>query len=106
MATVTFIDRGGHRSVPQTADFRDGDPGGPTVSGASYTGSKLNIKGAGFSAQLLIEINGRVVGIYSSTSDRKVKIKGNPNRLGLHSGPNRLRVLNGNSRSNLFVLEL
>jgi len=106
MATVTFIDRGGHRSAPQTADFSDGDPGGPTLSGASYTGSKLNIKGAGFSAQLLVEINGRVVGIYPSATDRKVKVKGDPNRLGLHAGPNRLRVLNGNSRSNLFVLDL
>jgi len=105
MATVVFIDRRGNRSAPQTADFSRGDSGGPTVSGASYSGSKLMIKGAGFSAQVLIEINGVVVGIYQPGSPKKIKIKGNPSRLNLRAGPNRLRVLNGNSRSNFFVLD-
>lgn len=105
MATVVFIDRRGNRSAPQTADFSHGDSGGPTVSNASYNGNKLNIKGAGFSAQVLIEINGLVVGIYQSSSARKIKVKGNPGRLNLLAGPNRLRVLSGNSRSNLFVLD-
>src|SRR6185503_11118667 len=104
MATVVFIDRRGNRSAPQTADFSRGDSGGPTVSGGSYNGSKLMIKGAGFSAQVLIEINGVVVGIYQPGSAKKIKIKGNPSRLNLRAGANRLRVLNGNSRSNLFVL--
>ena len=106
MATVTFIDRGGHRSAPQTTNFSGGDSGGPRVSGASYVNNRLTIKGASFSAQVVVEINGRVVGIYASATDRKLKVKGDPNRLGLHAGPNRLRVLNGNLRSNLFVLEL
>ena len=75
------------------------------MSGGSYNGSKLMIKGAGFSAQVLIEINGVVVGIYQPGSPKKIKIKGNPGRLNLRAGPNRLRVLNGNSRSNLFVLD-
>lgn len=75
------------------------------VSSASYNGKKLNIKGAGFSAQVLIEINGLVVGIYQSSTERKIKIKGDPDRLNLRAGPNRIRVLNGNSRSNLFVLD-
>lgn len=106
MASVIFIDRQGNRSLPQTADFSRADSGGPAVSGASYNGNKMIIKGAGFSAQVLIEINGLVVGIYQSSSLRKIKVKGNPGRLNLRAGPNRLRVLNGNSRSNLFVLNL
>jgi hypothetical protein len=105
MASVVFIDRRGNRSAPETADFSGGDSGGPTVSDASYNGKKLSIKGRGFSAQVLIEINGVVVGIYQSASDKKIKIKGNPGRLNLRAGPNRIRVLNGNSRSNLFVLD-
>lgn len=105
MASVVFIDRRGNRSAPETADFSRGDSGGPTVSGGSYNGKKLTIKGRGFSAQVLIEINGLVVGIYQSSSEKKIKIKGNPGRLNLRGGPNRLRVLNGNSRSNLFVLD-
>ena len=105
MATVVLIDRPGNHSAPQTADFSQGDSGGPTVSAVSYNGNKLNIKGAGFSAQVLIEINGLVVGIYQSSTERKIKVKGNPSRLNLRAGPNRLRVLNGNSRSNLFVLD-
>ncbi|HZM86576.1 MAG TPA: NF038122 family metalloprotease [Blastocatellia bacterium] len=106
MATVVFIDRSGNHSAPQTADFSQGDSGGPTVSGGSYNSNKLIIKGSGFSAQVLIEINGVVVGIYQSSTERKIKVKGNPSRLNLRAGPNRVRVLNGNSRSNLFVLDL
>jgi len=105
MATVVFIDRSGNHSAPQTADFSQGDSGGPAVSAVSYNGNKLIIKGSGFSAQLLIEINGSAVGIYQSSTDRKIKVKGNPSRLNLRAGPNRLRVLNGYSRSNLFVLD-
>jgi hypothetical protein len=106
MASVVFIDRRGNRSAPQTADFSRGDSGGPTVSGVSYNGNKMIIKGGGFSAQVLIEINGLVIGIYQSASSRKIKVKGSPGRLNLRAGPNRLRVLNGNSRSNLFVVDL
>jgi hypothetical protein len=105
MASVVFIDRRGNRSAPLSADFSHGDPDGPTVSAASYTGSKLNIKGNGFSAQVLIEINGRLIGINPSASRKKIKVKGDPNRLNLRAGPNRIRVFNGNSRSNLFVLD-
>lgn len=102
MASLTFIDRQGNRSAPETADFSNGDAGGPTVSNASYNGSKLVIRGAGFSAQVLIEINGRVVAITQGA--KKMKVKGDQTRLNLRGGPNRLRVMNGNSRSNLFVL--
>jgi hypothetical protein len=105
IASLTFIDRRGNRSAAQTADFSSGDAGGPAVSNAFYNGTKLTIKGAGFSVQVLIEINGKVVGINPSSSDRKIKVKGDSNRLNLRTGPNRLRVLNGTSRSNLFVFD-
>ena len=104
-SALNFIDRRGNRSAPVVADFSSADPGGPVVSNASYNGRQLNIKGAGFSAQVLIEINGEVVAISPSSSERKIKVKGDPTRLNLRAGPNRLRVTNGSSRSNLFVLD-
>jgi hypothetical protein len=74
------------------------------VSDAAYNGSKLIIKGVGFANQVLIEINGRVVSISPSTNVRKLKVKGSPDHFNLRAGPNRLRVINGNLRSNLLVL--
>jgi hypothetical protein len=103
-ASLIFIDRRSNVSAAKVADFSNGDPGGATVSNAGYNGAKLVIKGAGFSAQVLIEINGKVIGLSPSASDRKVKVKGDSNRLNLRSGPNRLRVHNGSLRSNLFVV--
>jgi hypothetical protein len=105
-ASLTFIDRRGNRSAVKTADFSNGDAGGPTLSNASYQGNKLIIKGGGFANQVLIEINGRVVSIIPSASDKKVKIKGTLTGLNLRSGANRLRVLNGDLRSNIFLLNL
>ena len=105
-AALTFIDRRGNRSPSRVADFSGADSAGFTVSSGSYNGSKLTIKGAGFSSQLLIEINGEVVGIFPSATVKKLKVKGDPNQLNLQSGPNRLRIYNGSTRSNLFVLNL
>jgi hypothetical protein len=104
-ASLIFIDRRGNHSAAKTADFSNADSGGPTLSNASYDGSKLVIRGADFSAQVLIEINGQAVGIVASPSGKKLKVKGDPDRLNLSNGPNRLRVHNGPLRSNLFVLE-
>src|SRR6185369_7696464 len=85
-ASVILIDRRGNRSAPVVADFGKSDAGGPTLSNASYNGSKLVIKGADFSTQLLVEINGQVIGIFPSATDRKLKVKGNTSRLNLRSG--------------------
>ena len=104
VASLTLIDRRGNRSAAAAADFSGADAGGPTVSNASYNGSKLMIKGAGFGNQVLIEINGRVVSISPSAGVGKLKLKGSPEHFNLRDGANRLRVLNGNLRSNLFVL--
>ena len=105
-ASLTFIDRRGNKSDAKVADFGKADQGGPSVLNASYNGSKLVIKGNSFASQLLIEINGRVLGIAASASDKKIKIKGSPDRLNLRNGPNRIQVYNGSLRSNLFVLSL
>jgi hypothetical protein len=104
IASVTFIDRRGNHSAEIAADFSNADSGGPTLSNVSYNGNKLIIKGSRFSAQVLIEINGRVLGISPSANNKKVKVKGSASRLNLRSGPNRLRIYNGSLRSNLFVL--
>jgi hypothetical protein len=102
--SLTLIDRRGNRSAAKTADFSGGDQGGATLSNASYNGSKLTIKGGGFANQVLLEVNGRVVSLSQSSGNRKLKVKGDSSRLNLRAGPNRLRVFNGNLRSNLFVL--
>ena len=104
-AALIFIDRRGNRSAAVTADFSQGDAGGPTLAGASYNGKKLTIKGGGFANQVLIEINGRVAGIFPSATKKKIKLKGSAAQLNLRAGFNRLRVLNGDLRSNLFVLD-
>jgi hypothetical protein len=104
LASLSLFDSRGNRSTAATADFSGRDSGGPTVSIASYTGSKLVIKGSGFASQLLIEINGQVVAILQSPNSRKLKLKRDPARLNLRSGPNRLRLYDGDLRSNLFVL--
>jgi len=104
LASLIFIDSRGNRSGAATADFSGRDSGGPTVSNASYTGSKLVVKGSGFASQLLIEINGQVVAILQSTNSRKLKLNRDPGRLNLRTGPNRLRIYDGDLRSNLFVL--
>ena len=103
-ASLTFIDRRGNNSEPKVADFGNADSGGPNVSNASHNGSKLVIKGSNFGAQVLIEINGRVLGITPSSSNKKLKVKGDATRLNLRAGANRLRIYNGSLRSNLFVL--
>ncbi len=103
-ASLSFFDSQGNHSNSLTADFSQADPGGPNLKNASYDGTRLVIKGAGFSNQVSVEINGQVVGIVPSTSSKKVKVKGDMTRLHLRPGPNRLQVSNGFLRSNLLVL--
>ena len=103
-ASLTVIDRKGNHSAARTADFSRDDAGRPTISSASYNGNKLIIKGNGFANQVVIEINGRVVSLSPSIDNRKLKVKGSPDHFNLHTGSNLVQVLNGNLRSNLFVL--
>lgn len=109
--TLVIIDSRGNRSV-RMADFSQADPGGSTVKRASFdaTSSNLSLKGKGFTGQLQIEINGRVIAppllIKAKSSGKKLTVNGAMSDLNLSSGPNRVRVLNGGLRSNIFVLDL
>ena len=105
LTSLSFIDRRGNRSAPVTADFGEADNGGPSLKVVSYSGSKLTIKGADLAGDLQIEINGRVVVEGFNGAVKKIKVKGSPNTLNLRSGSNRVRVSNGNSRSNLLVFD-
>jgi len=104
LTSLTFFDRAGNRSTAATADFSNSDSGGPTIGSATLNGNKLVIKGSNLAGQLQIEINGQVVVTGFSDTDRKLKVKGDSSRLNLRAGPNRLRIINGSLRSNLFVL--
>ncbi|MFY9574879.1 MAG: pre-peptidase C-terminal domain-containing protein, partial [Blastocatellia bacterium] len=106
LTSLIFLDRRGNRSNAMTADFGKSDPGGPTLANVSYNGSKMTIKGSSLGGQLQIEINGEVVVAGFSSAGNKVKLKGAPSSLNLLAGPNRVRVINGTLRSNLFVLNL
>ena len=103
LASLSFVDRRGNRSNPLTADFGGADEDGPTLNAVTYNGSKMTIKGTDLAGQLQIEINGQLVATGISASVRKVKVRGNPNNLNLRSGLNRVRVINGDSRSNLLI---
>jgi hypothetical protein len=105
LASLTFFDRNGNRSSPAMAAFSTGDPGAPTLNAASYNGNKLVLKGASLGGILQIEINGQVVGQSFGATGKKLKVRGNPARLNLNPGPNRLRIINGSLRSNLLVLD-
>jgi len=101
MGTMQFIDSHGNRSASVTADFSQGDSGGPTIKNATLSGSKFVIKGTRLAGSLIIEINGVDVTTVDVGSDKKAKVKGVV--ASLHAGDNRIRVRHGTSRSNIFV---
>jgi hypothetical protein len=102
-ASLIFIDARGNRSSGATADFGQADAGGPKVTKVSYSGSKLTIKGNGLTGQLQLEINGVVVASVNNSSNKKLKVSGNSSKLNITSGPNRVRVIKNNLRSNIAV---
>jgi hypothetical protein len=102
---LVLIDQQGNQSASVTADFSEADSGGPTVRSASYAG-KLKIKGSGLIGQLEIEINGVVVATKENEANKKIKIGGSTLTLNIRPGDNRIRVRNGNLRSNILVTPL
>ena len=104
-ASLVFIDGRGNRSPAASADFSQGDPGGPAANKASY-GSKLVIKGSGLFGLIQIEVNGVIVKTRDNGSDGKAKIGGSESDLNLRSGPNRVRVIKNGLRSNTVVATL
>src|SRR5262249_33567586 len=69
-----------------------GSPGGPTINSASYNGSKLKIKGQGFTGTIQLEINGQIVdppsGIAVNPNGKKLQAKAPATTLNLHVGSN------------------
>ena len=110
-ATLTFIDNQGNRSAGVIVDFGRADSGGPTLNNVQFDSSipVMVIKGD-FGGQLILEINGVIVTpplkIKIKAGGAKLKIGGDMNDLNLHSGLNRVRVLNGGLHSNIFLLSL
>jgi hypothetical protein len=102
-ASLTLTDGNGQISQPAAADFSQAVPGGPVVSNVTYNGSKLKLKGRGLSGDLQVEINGLIVASGTSLLNKKVIVKGNSAFLNLRSGPNRVRVRNGQLWSNIFI---
>jgi hypothetical protein len=99
---LVLIDGPGHRSAPVIADFSAGDPGGPSIFQAFYD-PKLVLKGRGLIGSIQVEVNGLIVGSKDNESNKKFKLGGSAESLNIRSGINRVRVINGNLRSNLFV---
>jgi hypothetical protein len=100
------IDSRGNRSPEVIVDFSKADPGGPTLKTVSYMGGQLKIKGKRLSGQLSLEVNGEVVATFANQSAKKLRVTDSPAALELVPGSNRIRVLNGALRSNLFILDV
>ncbi|MEW6206958.1 MAG: NF038122 family metalloprotease [Acidobacteriota bacterium] len=109
-AAVVLADRTGNRSARVRIDFGRPDAGGLTLTGASFTGSKLKLKARGIAIDLELEINGQIVApplrIKANGSGSKLTIKGNRDQLALRQGANRVRVKNVNGWSNIFILTI
>jgi hypothetical protein len=84
------------------------NPAGPTITSVNYNGTKLKIKGKGFTATLQVEINGVVIAppLAISHSVKKLQIKADAATLNLQTGTNQIRVLNDGVQSNTLALSL
>jgi hypothetical protein len=107
-AGVILIDRAGNRSPEATVDFGKAQAGAVTVTGITFTGTKLTLNARGVTDGLELEINGRIIAppgkIKVSASGKKLIIKGKANQLALQPGANRIRVKNIYGWSNIFLL--
>lgn len=105
-AQLVFIDLAGNISNAVTVDFSQRDAGGPTIKKATLNGDDtiLNVKGAGFRGEVQVEVNG-VVPIFGPNNNNK-KLGLSTSQLNLQPGPNRLRLIVNNLRSNIFIVNL
>jgi hypothetical protein len=110
LARVVLIDRSENRSAAAMVDFSKGEPGGLTLTSASFSGSKLTLKVRGLAESLELEINGHVVSpprkIKVKGSGKKLVINGDSNQLALQRGANRIRLKNANGWSNILILSI
>ena len=81
--------------------------GTPTIRSVSFNGKKLKVKGAGFSGQVELEINGVVVATTAeltiSGNGKKLQIKSSQSALNIQSGSNQAQVISNGVRSNAFT---
>jgi hypothetical protein len=84
------------------------DPGAANLKKVTFSGSKLTIKGSGFTGQLQLSVNFVVVAppLSITGSAKKLKIKGRQADLNLVSGPNLVQVIKDGLRSNVILLNL
>jgi hypothetical protein len=107
-ASLTLLDRLGHRGGSLTTDILKGDPGAPTLLSLSFDGSVLRIKGKRISDSLSLEVNGVSVPILNVAlkGAKKAQVAATAAELQLSSGPNRVRVTINGLRSNAMILNL
>lgn len=106
---ITDNDIAALKSFGYTVNASGVAPDAPTITGVSYSGKKLTIKGTGFSAQVTLLINGLTInppnGI-NLVGSGKIKIKANRSTLNLQSGSNEVQIINNGVNSNAFTLNL
>ena len=109
-ARIALLDNTGNSSAVRVVEFGGADAGGPTVTKLKVKGTKLTLTGTGFNGGAVkLEINGTLLDLPSKGSvnatGTKVKVP-NYSTIGIQNGPNRVRVIVNNLRSNIFILTL
>jgi subtilase family serine protease len=106
-ATVVIVDSQGNRSTPVSANFGSGDPGGPHIGNVTMNSAGMVITGGTFASGIQLEVNGQLVAPPLSIKVKgggvKLKITGKARNLNIVSGPNRIQLVAGSLKSNIFV---
>jgi hypothetical protein len=111
IAKLFLIDSQGVQSPPVTADFSNGDAGGPLLNAISFDDRNglMTVKGKGLSKPMQVEINGLLVDQFLKIvvkTSTKAKITGKAADFNLHNGLNRIRLIENGLRSNILVATL
>ena len=105
-ASVVVIDSKGNRSTPVVANFGAGSPGGPAITSVTVNSAGMVIKGSSFSNGMQLEVNGILVApplVAKNKGGVKLKITAKVKSLNLQTGPNRIQLISGSLKSNIFV---
>jgi hypothetical protein len=103
-ATLVLTDRFGNPSQPVKADFSEADPGGATLTGATFNGSGIVVGGSGLTGTLALEVNGVIVATEPNQTTGSVTFAGTEASLNLQSGTNRIRVEQNSLFSNIILI--
>jgi hypothetical protein len=111
--SLVMADHQGNRTLPIVADPADGDGGGPRIRSVTLQSPEgaLIIKGSGFQKnRTALRINGSTVQppikIKVKGAGTKLKITASRNDLHLLNGRNGIVAVDGQLRSNVFILEI